>query len=296
MSKNSKKTLIGQMFGVSPELYSDYVKMTNIGKEYLSNIGIGIVGLCRNNSAKINNFFNIAHYLSSQAKQTQIFIYENDSTDDTVAQLEKFGSYHDNFAFISDTLNRKQYGQVKDLERTQNLAEYRNKCLDYIRNNFSDNIEYIIVMDTDLLEISIEGFFNSFGWLKTNKDIISAICGFSYTFNKSRGMLWNYDSWAFRWTWWEDQLQYSHHLNYNPSMWFGFWCPYIGSSPIAVNSGFGGYCIYRKKDLLKTRYEGNDCEHVCLHKNLKKTIPNFQLYANPSQITLLDIISDKPTT
>ena len=87
----------------------------------------------------------------------------------------------------------------------------------------------------------------------------------------------NYDSFAFRLNYWK----------YREMLWYAFFNLPIGTNPIAVNSAFGGSCIYRREQY-KPLYEGNDCEHVELHKNLTTINDNFRMYCNPSQIMLVD--------
>jgi hypothetical protein len=70
----------------------------------------------------------------------------------------------------------------------------------------------------------------------------------------------------------------------DPMFWFGCWIMPTGSSPITVNSAFGGSCIYRSNIYFEANYDFMDCEHVCFHYNLysSKNI-NFRLILNPSQ-------------
>jgi hypothetical protein len=270
---------------ITPEFQQDYTEKINIGKEYVKDLSISILGLTRNNENRLKNVFTFFDDIKQYTKKTDIFIYENDSNDNTVALLEKYKQDNPNFNFLNENLGTKKFGSTKNKERTILLANCRNKCLDYL-HLYQDYSDYTIVIDTDFIAFDINSILNSLGWISEYNDI-SAMCGISVVYYKNRKIIWNYDSWAFRQTWWEDQ-QLSNK-SFDSMMWFGFWFPPIGSLPLPVNSGFGGCAIYKTSDLLKVRYEGYDCEHVCLHKNLFQTIDNFQLYINPSQLMLLDI-------
>jgi len=280
---------INNSFAVSPEFKEDYTYKIQIGFEHLKESTIGIVGLCRNVGKKIDSLKIFIQTLN-QFTNIKTFLYENDSLDNTKELLSNMKKEINNFNYVSKTLKAKQFGQTKERERTTKLAKYRNECLKYAKTNFKDT-DYILVIDTDFIEISLEGLLHSFGCIKTN-DKISAMCGISYQykylFNKNSRTPWNYDSWAFRGTWWEDQHKYTK--GFDNMLWFGFWCPPLGSSPIPINSGFGASCIYKTQQYVNCEYEGYDCEHVCFHKNLKNTYPDFQLFINPSQIILLDIL------
>jgi hypothetical protein len=76
---------------------------------------------------------------------------------------------------------------------------------------------------------------------------------------------------------------------YDPMLWFGFWIPPVGCSPIIVNSAFGGCGIYRSSMYFLEDYDDKDCEHVCFHYNLSKENPLFKLVLNPSQRMLFYI-------
>jgi glycosyltransferase involved in cell wall biosynthesis len=266
-------------FNVFSEFVEQYRSTVDIGKKLAADSNVIITGLTRNNEEKLYN--NIQLLSNLKTRNLQYFIYENDSTDNTVNILNKLNQNIPNFKFQSEQLNLVQYGQVKDSNRTIRLAQCRNICLDYIKSNFN-NIDYVIVIDLDFSMFSLEGLYHSLGLLYNNTNI-HGVAGFSYEIKNNR-ILWNYDSWAFRWTWWEDLQKYHQvYNNVDPMGWFGLYYPPMGSDPILVNSAFGGCCVYRAPYYLQGYYSGEDCEHVTFHKSLcSKT--DFQLVASPSQI------------
>lgn len=282
----SKHVKISENFYILPEFEEQYSNQIRMGLGLLSESKIGVLGLCRNIETKIQGVFDFIDDLRDISKSVKCFFYENDSNDRTKQILSNKKESDRNFDYISEDLHRKLYGQTKEKERTIRLAEYRNKCLDHARKHYED-IDYIIVLDTDFEEISLHGIINSFGWMNTVNEI-DALCGFSYElkniYQYNKKNLWNYDSWAFRWNWWDDMCKYSPNSMY----WFGLWTPPIGAAPFQVNSGFGGSCIYKKKIILDSFYSGEDCEHVELHKNIVKNSPKFNLLANPSQVMILN--------
>lgn len=274
MSSNS-------LFNVLPEFQKVYIDTVDTGKNFIENKNIIVTGLTRNNSQKLYKNINLINELKANIKY---FLYENDSTDNTPTILKDLSKDLPNFEFISEKLGYKQFGQVKDKERTERLSRHRNICLDHIKN-FHINSDYIIVIDFDFEAISLEGIYHSFG-LFNKYNQISGIAGFSYQL-KNENILWNYDSWAFRWTWWEDLQSYISPNNIiDPMYWFGLYRPPIGSAPIAVNSAFGGCAIYKTQTFIKGHYSGHDCEHVTFHKSLYDNVNNFYFVANPSQIML----------
>lgn len=283
------------MFTILPEFEKEYFNKINLGKVFIQNKQIIILGLVRNLShvlyENISSITNLCFY----SPRIHFFLYENDSTDSTVSVLKKCKKDFPNFKYKSDSLNLKSFDhttivsklELKSTERTQNLAKHRNTCLSYVKNNFSQS-DFTIVMDMDFAKFSLDGLLNSFGWLSENH--ADGLVGNSFEiknlFDNNTQNLWNYDCWAYRGSWWDDLQKYSRNYEYDPMLWFGFWQPPIGSEPIPVNSAFGGIGIYKTQHYTSVEYDGYDCEHVCFHKNLKKKHPNYKLCINPSQMML----------
>lgn len=248
-----------------------------LGKEYSSSLNIAITGLCRDVANKLETNLIQLDNLASYFNKCHFFIYENDSKDSTSSIL-KYWSNNTNKQYLSETLNSTHPTgpQHKTTDRTKAIATYRNLCKNYIRDNY--DIDYVIVVDLDFQTLSIDGILNSFGYL--SEDNIKAMCGNSFVlYNKK---MLNYDSWAYRYNWWNDYQEYLID-------WFTLWQPMIGSEPIRVNSAFGGSCIYKAQYYYDSDcvYEGYDCEHVCFHKNLYKKYSDFNLSLNPSQIMIM---------
>ena len=284
------------MFTILPEFEKQYKKYIHLGQQYIRDQNISILALVRNVGNVLYDNISAIDTIRSDCKNLSYFIYENDSTDNTVSALKQLEVDISNFKYQSEKLQLKHFShqlenklELKSEERTQNLAKHRNVCLDYAKENFSDS-DFIIVMDMDFQEFNLNGIFNSFGWF--SEDYTDAMVGNSFEdrpifLHSTNNNLWNYDCWAYRGSWWEDLQKYSKAYQYDPMMWFGFWQPPIGSPPIKINSAFGGIGIYKTSFLYQVSYEGYDCEHVCLHKNLYSTQSNFRLHLNPSQIMVV---------
>lgn len=272
---------------ISPEFQDLHKEYTNYGQNFAKEQSVIFVGLARDLDSILNESIDRVLSLRSTFSNLDVLIVENDSVDNTKDVLKDYAKkYPNRFNYISDNYGSKKFGTVKDVERTTNLANYRNQYLQYIRD-CNKKYDYVIVLDWDFLDFDNDGLLNTFGWIgKTN---ISAMCGISLRYqnvlSSTHKNYWNYDCWAYRGNWWIDKQKEIDDCN--PMLWFGFWIPPIGSPPLKVNSGFGGMCIYRTDDIISSKYEGYDCEHVCLHKNLSTHITNFSLHINPSQIMIL---------
>lgn len=279
---------IQELLPVSKEFVDNYIKNIEIGKQYLSSRKIVFIGLARNIENKIYYCINQLIEFGKNAKDYKIVIFENDSTDRTKAEIENLMTDNDNIFLLSENYSRPQFGPVQDTERTMALAEYRNKLKDYVAKNFLD-YDFVVVTDLDFVDFSLDGCYNSFGWFAKHSDTIDAIAGNSFEYKNvtisEQKSLWNYDSWAFRYTWW-NQLPVLDSMTYSGMLWFGFFIMPVGSRIIPVNSAFGGMSIYKTEQFIQGLYDGFDCEHVCFHYSLKQKIPSFQMVVNPSQIML----------
>jgi len=283
------------MITILPEFEQLYFDKIELGKNFIKDKKIIILGLVRNlENSLYDNVVSIS-MISKYCSNISFFLYENDSIDNTVNVLKKCKLEIKNFNYLSDTLNLRSFGhqtlesklELKSTERTLSLAKHRNVCLSYVRDN-SNKFDFVIVMDMDFEKFSLDGILNSFGWFSENyaDALVGTSLQFKNLFSSEQKNLWNYDCWAYRGSWWEDLQKYSNNYGYDPMLWFGFWQLPIGSKPIQVNSAFGGIGIYKTQHYINVEYEGYDCEHVCLHKNLKNKYPDYKLCINPSQLML----------
>lgn len=259
------------------EFQQQYGSLIEYGRTIASTKSICITGLARDIEPKINYVLPTLTNLASVFKECYFVLYENDSKDSTPKLLADWSNSTKNIHIISEIINSTHPvgPSSKSKSRTSALASYRNKCQTYISENIPDT-DYIMAIDLDFLFYSLEGLFNSIAWISSSGNKINGMAGISYM-SQNKNLV-NYDSWAFRHTWWSDQQ--------SNMPWFGFWYPFAGSSPFKVNSAFGGSVIYERQMFLSAQYEGYDCEHVCFHKNIS-THNKYNLYINPSQIMIL---------
>lgn len=278
---NSLVYNIEDIFTPHNEFKNIYKQKITQGLDYAKDNKLLILSIVRNIQDKYKySLKQIKNLLKYFHPESAVCIYENDSIDNSPDLIKKHISDYDEynrFYLFSEELGTPNLPLSKSTIRTTNLANARNKCWDLGQRLLPD-ANFVLVIDLDFLDMSINGILNSFGWFYSNPSI-SAICGNSYIdmSSKAKSSFHNYDSFAFR----------INHWSYHEFLWFPYFNLPIGSVPIAVNSGFGGACIYRK-NFYDGLYGGQDCEHVILHKKLTEKYTNFSLYYNPSQIMLLD--------
>ena len=248
--------------------YDKYLKR---GQDISKDSSICVVGLARNCDEALEKSINSIQ--SIQCKELKLFIFENDSEDNTKDILLDNEKKYDNMQ-IKCISNKREYLQDMSLNRTTHLAEYRNICIEWVKDNCSD-YDYVMVLDLDAdLGFSVEGIYNSIGWFRS-LDNAGGIGSYSLCFNRQR-QLAHYDSFASRLNDWEPNIDYDKQRR-----WFTNWHPLIGSDPVRFNSCFGGLSIYKTEAFLSGRYGAElGSEHVQFHKKLYEN--GYKMYLNPS--------------
>lgn len=248
--------------------YDKYLKR---GQDISKDSSICVVGLARNCDEALEKSINSIQ--SIQCKELKLFIFENDSEDNTKDILLDNEKKYDNMQ-IKCISNKREYLQDMSLNRTTHLAEYRNICIEWVKDNCSD-YDYVMVLDLDAdLGFSVEGIYNSIGWFHS-LDNAGGIGSYSLCFSQQR-QLAHYDSFASRLNDWEPNIDYDKQRQ-----WFTNWHPLIGSDPVRFNSCFGGLSIYKTEAFLSGRYGAElGSEHVQFHKKLYEN--GYKMYLNPS--------------
>ncbi len=251
-------------------------------------------GICRNAGETLERNILCLHRTGSFFKDYKIFLYENDSSDNTVDILNKYKS--NKFDFVSTSREDRNYRANLDTpvdpwhyQRCLILSDCRNKYLEYAQNISTD---YICVLDLDLKGgwsydgmkhgiYTLEHFPNcacisSYGILSDHHNVMSL-----ETVDQSEYIM--YDSFAFRPINIE-MLHILHTPKFNPLKFER------GEDPIVVNSNFGGMAVYKANILKKHKYSANhwkdghvDPDHVTINRSIRKE--GFNIVLDPSMIT-----------
>lgn len=256
--------------------YADqYYRRIKIGKDIAAQNKIAIVGLARNcDNLLLKSIENIE---GLACKESKIFIFENDSKDDTKNSINIVAKKYDNIYFKSID-NSEEYLQDRSRKRTNALADYRNECQDWVKENCSD-YDYVIVLDLDAdLGFSIDGIYNSIGWFDSLYDV-GGIASYSLILRHFPNKIEfdHYDTFATRLN---DWLPTPEDADQN-ARWMKCIHPLIGSEPFHLYCCFGGLAIYKTEAFLSGRYSGElGSEHVKFHKDLHDN--GYKMYLNPS--------------
>jgi hypothetical protein len=259
----------------------DYVDSFNEHVEYgrveARRQKLAIVSICRSAMPHLTNTLRLVDELAGLWRDCSMYVYENDSADETPKVLDDF-AIRQWVTVEHDTLGGED-ARGFEPERTVRLAKCRTRCQDWVRKNAAD-ANYVMVLDTDPHGgFSVDGVLNSLGWFcemlgeSFHRREPGAMASHSLFVKKEEGGygVAAYDAWAARLSWWEDRREHK---------WFHMLMPPVGSTPIPMNSAFGGLCLYRREAYLAGIYEGGDCEHVFHHKAMQRA--GYQLFLNPS--------------
>lgn len=237
---------------------------------------LAIVAICRNAMPYLRNTLTLVDELAGLWRDCSLYVYENDSTDETARVLDDF-AIRQWVTVEHDTLGGED-SRGFEPERTARLAKCRARCQDWVRRHAAD-ANYVMVLDADPHGgFSVDGVLNSLGWFcqmlgeSFHRREPGAMASHSLFVREEQGGFGvaAYDAWAARLNHFEDRRDHG---------WFHMLMPPVGSDPIPMNSAFGGLCLYRREAYLAGVYEGGDCEHVLHHKAMQKA--GYQLFLNP---------------
>jgi len=271
------------IWAVDEDCAEDYLRNVDLGRRMARDLPACAVGIARNAMPYLPNTLALVEEVAAGFRDFRMYVYENDSLDETAQVLDDFAASHPWFTVKHDTLGGID-SRGFEPDRTVRLAHCRNQCHDHVRTAAYDTT-YTIVLDLDPHRgFSVDGVFNSVacmgmlpGSLNTRKaGAMASYSLWSEPTDGGRGAA-HYDSWAARPTcWWKDRKEIVGFT------WFSSFLPPVGSRPMAMNSAFGGLCVYTTEAFLAAGprpYEGGDCEHVVLHRKMHAA--GYQLYLNP---------------
>lgn len=262
---------------VDAEFSAAYLTAVDAGVRTAAITDAVIVGIARNAMPHLENTLRIVDVLSSRFRSCLAYVYENDSTDGTGEVLDAFAAPRPWFHVERESLGHEDTRGF-ERSRTHRLADYRNRCLEWVRENAPDSA-WTIVLDLDPEHgFSLDGVMNSVYCLATalGTQMIPRPGGMaSYSLYRQGGNLAHYDAYAARpVSYWRD-----NRANPGGYVWFSAFLPPVGSAPQPMNSAFGGLCVYHTPAFLKGGYSGEDCEHVTHHHRMRQA--GYQMFLNP---------------
>jgi len=244
------------------------------GRDKMGDSSVVIWGLARDVAEVMPATIARIEKLGEMFADYRVVIYENDSEDSTRDILSSWAAVNDKVDCIFEDRDDPVNLQIRDMDRGDRMAYYRNQCRKFVADNYGDRT-YCIVVDTDLHRgWSFEGVANTFG--HESWDMVG-----------SNGLLHKhpmvarlehplyFDVWALRLGTYDtiDGIKGNEM----------YWEP--GSDLVPVKSCFGGLGVYTMEAMLRCSYSGRDCEHVPFHRQMSQQGMG-RLFMNPSQVVL----------
>lgn len=277
-------------FGCKQGNCDEYENRVQRGKLKMLETSVVLTGLCINVEGIMDRIIARTEYIGSHFKDYRVVIFENDSRDKSRELLLEWEARNPKVHIMrcpEDPMCRLRnqpavYNGPISEKRMQLMTDYRNRCLSYVRGNYS-NFDCICMMDLDLKgPISMSGVANSFGYY----DEWDAISG--YGLNGPTvfgGIPMYYDTLAYK-----DNMLGGDDVFDTLPLFYKMQHHDVGDSLLRVKSGFAGIAFYRMEVLTSgvnyTPIDNNFvCEHVTFHKNMiSQGYP--RIYINPSMVLL----------
>ena len=223
-----------------------------------SNFKTAVIGITKNNASCISKGIKNMIKISNLFKESIVYLYENDSHDSTPEILAQWKENYSNKFYYTSDKNVHKYNF-----HTQNIAQARQKALDWVRENYAD-FELLIIIDPDLYyDINNVGILDTLNnWDKWD------VCFANGIYNH-KGMTW--DAFAMRLA--DQNIPWQGNKNYfsNFHKKANWGTGRIITKWTEVYSAFGGLGMYKADVLKNVNYDltSIDCEHVPFHYNIR---------------------------
>jgi glycosyltransferase involved in cell wall biosynthesis len=145
--KNIEKRFLNILDEVIEENCSKTIPVVSDNVEKKS---VLIYSIVRNIENNIDRYHDQLRSIVQQSPEYDFYlsIYENDSNDKTKSLLySKDWSFFQGISIITENINTKFYGSVKDATRVENLAKARNKAIE--AGGFLDRVDYVLMVEGD---------------------------------------------------------------------------------------------------------------------------------------------------
>lgn len=276
---------------------NDKIVIAN-GYKLMSKSTVAICSIVRNSNNGLVKNIPVVEKLRTKFKDSQVIVFENDSTDKTKSTLEHWSKNSTNVFVKCENFGERTipkndvdgFNKYFSFYRISKMARYRNQYLELLAN-MERSFDYVIIIDLDIEKFSINGIAHSFGLAKY-WDVITAN-GYSYstTFRKRY-----HDTYALVEIGEESIDQNEKTIFENQQKW-----SYLepGGKLEKVYSAFGGLAIYRYEAIINKNYgvtkNNNDrvevkCEHYYIH-HLMQCDGNDKIFINPNMLVFYQKIT-----
>ena len=223
-------------------------------------------------------------------------VYENDSTDGTAEWIGDLSARRDDVRLLSERGYRPAMADGRDARsRYERMAACRNQCLDLARQH-APRVDYAIVLDIDFEDFEQVYVDDAIREIDRFHPEWQALCGSGLSqrdlgfFGPSmrvvptRGTLpvRLYDIAAMETMCSTDTPVCAcgctdKSVCATDAVAVAALARPVLHPPVRVRSAFGGIAVYKPEVLYELHYEGQDCEHLSLHRRMRDVFMSYKL-------------------
>lgn len=265
-------------------------KTRETGIQKMKDSKIIFTGLCRNVEETLDKNIKLLLESGSYYKDYRVILFENDSTDRSREIIKEWSNKNAKIELIECEVPNCQYKKKREIglsrSRQDNMVFYRNKCLDYIKQKYSD-YEYLLIVDLDMVGYySIEGLIHSMSFDDWDAIFVNGrkpyelLNGFTTYMYDSLAFVDHNENIKTRYQTLSDmltQIKSSWKMNF-----------ISGNQLHKVKSAFNGSGLYKMSSILPFQYVKDwSCEHIGLHDQMIENGYD-KLYINPNWILFME--------
>jgi hypothetical protein len=261
-------------FPPAPGTSDAFLRACRRGYALMARSRVAITGLARNLGRILPLTISRVEALAGCFADYRVVVFENDSTDDTRAVLQRWAADDGRVTVTCADLSDPVNPATRCPARAERMALYRRRCQEGVLATCS-GFDFTVIIDLDILGgWSIDGIASTFG--HTEWDFVGA----NGLVVRRRGLAVNhlqqYDTWA---------LRFDRGLTPLSTVEAARHVPARGMPLVPVTSCFGGLGIYTMDAYATGHYATDDLEHATFHRSLIAA-GRGRLFLNPSQLVV----------
>lgn len=282
-----------------PTNSKEYERLRRVGADDRAKSTVLICGMVRDVERNLASTIDRVEAMGRLFKDYQVWIVENDSTDNTRKILLEWATKNQRVTILGCGVNAdscllnlpKTIAHEANYRRISKMAYLRNIYLNRLKQQYTSGLyqpDYVMVWDLDLVAAFYQdGIEHSLGYLSENPDV-NAICAYGFSHSMYRVTPEYYDPYAIKYY----EGNPNSHNEHDEFVRMKERLPH-GHQPYLVKSCFGGFVIYKTPSLLRASYgtardakTGRvECEHVYLHSMMDGIVSNpsmrYSVFDNP---------------
>ncbi len=240
-----------------------------------------VLFLLHDNMDRLERNFALVDELMQRTFDRVLYcVYENDSTDGTAEWISDLAARREDVRVLSENGYRPAMADGRDSQwRYERMATCRNRCLDLARK-YAPDVDYAVVLDIDFAGFDQVYLAEAIREIDELHPGWQALCGSGLSqrdlgfYGPSMRVVPTRGSLPVRLY---DIAAMETDTPQQDALAAAALAGPADDPPVRVRSAFGGIAVYKPEVLYSLRYEGYDCEHVCLHRGMQDVFMSYKL-------------------